>query len=150
MAKPFVDGSTAASAANMNKLIYGDGTSEALVLLAFRVYYDGADWQVASQGSAVDANVRTELKAGLTWHASNYLEIDFSGGGTYFRGFSSIPVISCDSTGNATRKMPADAVAVSATEARVFFYDQTDRVTQEVTEDTAMDCTLIMLGISKV
>jgi hypothetical protein len=129
--------------------VYGDGTSAGLALLCFRVYYDGADWQVASQGSAIDANLRAELKAALTWHASNYLEIDFSGG-TYFRGFSSIPGVSCDSVANATRKMPADAVGISATEARVYFYDQTDRTTQETTESTAMDCSLILVGISDV
>ena len=149
MTLPIVDGTTAASAAVVNKYIYGDGTSAGLALLCFRVYYDGAAWQVASQGSAIDANLRAELKAALTWHASNYLEIDFSGG-TYFRGFSSIPIVLCDSVANATRKLPADAVGISATEVQVYFYQAANRITQITTEATTMDCSLIMVGLSDV
>jgi hypothetical protein len=148
MTKPYTT-STAASDTNMNLGIYGDGTSSGLALLAFRVYYDGAAWQVSAQGSAVDANVRAELKAGLSWHASDYLEIDLSAH-AYFRGFSSIPCVSCDSTANAVRKLPADAVGISATEVRVYFYQAIDRTTLIDTEATTMDCSLIMVGLSDV
>lgn len=148
MTTPF-EGNPAASAAVMDKVIYGDGTNEGLVLLAIRAYYDGADWQLSAQGSAFNANVRNELEAGMSWHASDYLEFDLTGG-TYFRGFSGTPIAIAASAGAATRKMPADAVAISATEVRVYFYDQTTRTDQETTEDAAMDCNLIIVGLSDV
>lgn len=146
MALPIVDGTTAASAATVNKFMYGDGTQDGIVCLAFRIYYDGADWQVSAAGTGFNANIRNALEAGLTWHASDYLVVDLSSMDAYVVPFASTPVVVCGTVAvSSNRNMVADAVPIDSDTIRIFWYDQT-AATQETTESTSMDCSIILYG----
>jgi hypothetical protein len=146
MTRVTIDGSSTAQAATFNQYVAGD-TGLGQVILAYRIYYDGADWQVDSKGSV---STITTVEAGLSWDATDdELDIDLSSlGRTY--DIASIPVVSPYATSGASPKtlpyLPAARVS-SATDIHVSFYNTaSDPAAHVTTESPQMDFCIMILG----
>jgi hypothetical protein len=152
MANPLVDGATAATASNLGKFVYGDGLTNTFMMLAYHLYYDGANWKCdAAQGMFTGA---ATVEAGLSWDATDdELDIDLSG---LTRKPTVLPAVIVSATkpggagGAAANYMP-QADASSATDIHVRFYDDTNAAgdpTQVTTEDTKMDIQILIVGFT--
>jgi hypothetical protein len=140
MTLPWQDGVTPMTAANMNLLIQGDGTT-CLAAIAFRIYYTGSAWTVhVSTGS-----FGSEPDVALAWSGVSYrLEITLSG---LTRPFAYKPACIVSPTADGATPCYIPAASPSTKDlVYVQFYDMHTSALI-TTEDAQMDFHIIMLGI---
>ncbi len=148
MAKLFVDSTTPLNAANLNKLMAGDGsTTYQLGVWGLQIRYTGSAWEaMASYGADDQASNIT-----LTWNATDdRLEIDFSTPGVD-NAFSAatIPMATTHCGGTAGDDLFYDVKVQSwsATAVYVQFFDTEADVRLPVgTEATQMRFYIMFLG----
>lgn len=139
MTVPWVDGTTPMTAANMNLLVQGDGTT-CLMAVAFRIYYNGAAWVVHTSTGAFGSYPDVSL----AWNGVSYrLEITLSG---LTRTFAYKPscVVSPTADDATAPWIPA---AIPSTKDLVYvqFYNYAGALV--TTEDAQMDFEIILLGV---
>jgi len=126
-------GATPLNAANFNLCCLGDGTGY-LSVIGFRVYYDGAAWQIGANRGAGDqvSNITP------TWD-TNHVDIDISGIDT---PFSSAPVMVASCTAGSGLMAECGG---SSTTCTLRFRDSSHALV--TTEATTMSADIILLGV---
>lgn len=145
MSKPITDASTGVAEAIANKFIFGDGyTSGIYAVLAYRINYDGAAWQVSTSiGSKQSAGDITAVWDGT----DNKLTVSLAGLDNQFTGLPSVVVSATAGATHASNLRFQPQASVTAVDTIVVrFYDPASASAYQTTESTKMAFHMFLLG----